>query len=169
MTKPITYTQKDLLIVSILKNAPDGLTLKEMNEAAPEGEIIRSGNLTSAVKKGLIEVIGDRETVRTGKRNITFYGLVSADLQSDADGKPFNYTDNEKAILAAVAAMPNKDRFTLEDLAAAMGKEKLFSGNINALVTKKGNIAKVATEQVAVQVKGGSVNVYGFKADPVTE
>lgn len=163
--KNIVYNANDRLIVNILKDAPDGLTLAEINERAPEGTVLKPGNITSAARKGLIAPIGEREVTRMGKKTITFYGLVDAEPRAGADGKTFNYTDSEKAILAAIVGMENKDKFTLEDLAIAMGREKVYSGSINALVNKKGNLAKVDTVEARVPVKGGSVNVYGFVAD----
>lgn len=163
--KNIVYNANDRLIVNILKDAPDGLTLAEINERVPEGTVLKPGNITSAARKGLIAPIGEREVTRMGKKTITFYGLVTADPQVGSDGKTFNYTDSEKAILSAIAGMDNKDKFTLEDLAKAMGREKVYSGSINALVNKKGNLAKVDTVEARVPVKGGSVNVYGFVAD----
>lgn len=163
--KNIVYNANDRLIVSILKDAPDGLTLAEINERVPEGTVLKPGNITSAARKGLIAPIGEREVSRMGKKTITFYGLVDAGVRTGEDGKAFNYTDSEKAILAAIAGMDNKDRFTLEDLAKAMDREKVYSGSINALVNKKGNLAKVDTVEARVPVKGGSVNVYGFVAD----
>lgn len=164
--KNIVYNANDRLIVNILKDAPDGLTLAEINERVPEGGVaLKPGNITSAARKGLIAPIGEREVTRMGKKTITFYGLVDAEPKAGADGKTFNYTDSEKAILAAIVGMDNKNRFTLEDLATAMGREKVYSGSINALVNKKGNLVKVDTVEARVPVKGGSVNVYGFVAD----
>lgn len=160
MAKQTVFTQTDKAIVSALKGAAEGLTLAELNQAT--GLEVKSGHLTGAIKKGLIEAIGEREIFRSGKRKVATYAFVTADALSNAEGKAFNYTDNEKALLAVAATMEGD--FTLAELAVAMNKERLTSGSINGLV-KKGNIAKGAEDRtIEVQVKS-SVNVYGFVKD----
>lgn len=160
MAKQTVFTQTDKAIVDALKGAADGLTLAELNEAT--GMEIKSGHIVGATKKGLIESIGEREVFRPGKRKVATYAFVTADALSNADGKAFNYTDNEKILLAAAGGIEGD--FTLAELATAMNKERLTSGSINGLV-KKGNIAKgEADRTIEVQVKS-SVNVYGFVKD----
>lgn len=160
MAKQTVFTKTDKAIVEVLKGAAEGLTLAELNQAT--GLEVKSGHLTGAIKKGLIEAIGEREVFRAGKRKIATYSFVTADALSNAEGKAFNYTDNEKALLAVAATMEGD--FTLAELAVAMNKERLTSGSINGLV-KKGNIAKGAEDRtIEVQVKS-SVNVYGFVKD----
>ncbi len=160
MAKQTVFTQTDKAIVDALKGAADGLTLAELNEAT--GIEIKSGHVVGAVKKGLIETIGEREVFRPGKRKVATYSFVTADALSNADGKAFNYTDNEKALLASASGIEGE--FTLAELAVAMNKERLTSGSINGLV-KKGNIVKGAEDRtIEVQVKS-SVNVYGFVKD----
>ena len=154
MAKQTVFTQNDRAIVKALKGNPDGLTLAELNEAT--GMEIKSGHVVGAVKKGLIEAIGEREVFRAGKRKVATYHFVTADTLSNAEGKTFNYTDNEKALLSVAATMEGD--FTLAELAGAMGKERLTSGSINGLVNKKGNISKGADRTIEVQVKS-TVNV----------
>lgn len=159
MAKQTVFTQTDKAIVGALKGVAEGLTLAELNQAT--GLEIKSGHLTGAIKKGLIEAIGEREVFRPGKRKVATYAFVTADVLSD-EGKAFNYTDNEKALLAVAATMEGE--FTLAELAVAMNKERLTSGSINGLV-KKGNIGKCEEDRIIqVQVKS-SVNVYGFVKD----
>lgn len=160
MAKQTVFTKTDKAIVEVLKGAAEGLTLAELNQAT--GLEVKSGHLTGAIKKGLIEAIGEREIFRPGKRKVATYAFVTADALSNAEGKAFNYTDNEKALLVVAATMEGD--FTLAELAVAMNKERLTSGSINGLV-KKGNIAKGAEDRtIEVQVKS-SVNVYGFVKD----
>ena len=160
MAKQTVFTKTDKAIVEVLKGAAEGLTLAELNQAT--GLEVKSGHLTGAIKKGLIEAIGEREIFRPGKRKVATYSFVTADALSNAEGKAFNYTDNEKTLLAAAATMEGD--FTLAELAVAMNKERLTSGSINGLV-KKGNIVKGAEDRtIEVQVKS-SVNVYGFVKD----
>lgn len=160
MAKQTVFTKTDKAIVEALKGAAEGLTLAELNQAT--GLEVKSGHLTGAIKKGLIEAIGEREIFRAGKRKVATYSFVTVDALSNAEGKAFNYTDNEKALLAVAGGMEGD--FTLAELAVAMNKERLTSGSINGLV-KKGNIAKGAEDRtIEVQVKS-SVNVYGFVKD----
>ena len=160
MAKQTVFTKTDKAIVEVLKGAAEGLTLAELNQAT--GLEVKSGHLTGAIKKGLIEAIGEREVFRPGKRKVATYSFVTADALSNAEGKAFNYTDNEKTLLAVAATMEGD--FTLAELAVAMNKERMTSGSINGLV-KKGNIVKGAEDRtIEVQVKS-SVNVYGFVKD----
>ena len=158
--KPINYTENDRAIVSALKGAESGLTLAGLCEAT--GLELKPGHIVSAMKKGLIEAIGEREVTRPAKRKVATYVFVTADALSNAEGKAFNYTDNEKALLAVAATMEGD--FTLAELAVAMNKERLTSGSINGLV-KKGNIAKGENDRTVDTFAKSSVNVYGFVKD----
>ena len=160
MAKQTVFTQTDKALVEALKGAAEGLTLAELKDAT--GLEIKSGHLVGAAKKGLIEAIGDREVFRPGKRKVATYVFVTADALNKEDGKPHNYTDNETALLAV--AKDIEGDFTLAELAAAMGKERLTSGSINGLV-KKGNIAKGENDRTIDVMTKSSVNVYGFVKD----
>lgn len=160
MGNTVKYTEKDIQITKILKGAADGMTLAEISEAC--GEKIQPGTITGLKRKGLIEVIGEREVEKVGKRNHTVYQLVSVEPTVNADGKEHNYTESEKAILAVLPSLG--ESFTLADIAVAMGKERLTSGNTNGLV-KKGNILKTGEVRVVEAPYTSSVNVYGFVAD----
>ena len=160
MAKQTVFTQTDKAIVGALKGAPDGLTIAELKEAT--GLDIKSGHVVGAIKKGLIEAIGEREVFRPSTRKVAIYEFVTADVLSKQDGKAHNYTDNEKALLAVAKDL--EGGFTLAELAEAMGKPKMTSGSINGLV-KKGNITKSENDRtVKTQVKS-AVNVYGFVKD----
>ena len=155
----ITYTEQDRAIVSALKNAESGLTLAQINEAA--GIEIKPGHIVSAMKKGLVSSIGEVEVDKPAKRKVSTYNFVTADVLTNAEGKPFNYTDSEKEVLAAAATFDRP--FTLADLAAAMGVEKLGSGRTNGLM-KKGNITKGDVVTVPC-ISKTPVKVYGFMKD----
>ena len=160
MAKQTVFTKTDKAIVDALKGAADGLTLAELVDVT--GMEIKSGHLVGAIKKGLVEAIGEKEILRPGKRKVATYHFETSEGLSNAEGKAFNYTDNEKTLLSVAATMEGD--FTLAELAGAMGKERLTSGSINGLV-KKGNISKGAEDRtIEVQVKS-SVNVYGFVKD----
>lgn len=136
--KEIVYTDNDRAIVNALRGS-EGMTFAELKEATGLGDALTSGHLVGAMKKGLIAHEGDREVMRPSKGKITPFTYVDSEVHMKEDGKAANYTDNEKNVLAAAASIESP--FTLADLAAAMGLEKLSSGSINGLV-KKGNITK---------------------------
>ena len=154
--KPV-YTENDRAIVNALKGT-DGMTLAEINATGLE---IKSGHIVSAMKKGLIASIGEREVTRPSTRKVSTYNFVTADAQVRENGKPFDYTEGESKVLAAAANIDSP--FTLADLAKAMGVEKLSSGSINSLV-RKGNITKGDQVEVPAIAKS-TVKVYGFVAD----
>ena len=159
MSNKITYNDNDRAIVNALKGT-EGLTLAEINEKT--GLKLVSGNIVSAMKKGLIEASGEREVERPVIRPVSTYRFESADvLVNAANGKPFNYTDNERNILGVASGIEGE--FTLADLAKAMGLDKLSSGSINGLV-KKGNIVKAGTRDVESTSKS-TVKVYGYVMD----
>lgn len=162
--KRINYTDKHRLIVSILKNSENDLTLAEISELA--GMPIAPGTMTSAVNYGLVAKSGEKEVARVTKRLVAEYVLASADAKVNEKGKPFNYTDNEKKIIDVLGKA--EAPMTLAEIAVALGVEKLTSGSINGLV-KKGNVVKVGERQVEAMGKA-KVSVYEYVADvPETE
>lgn len=156
--KPTSYTANDRAIVDALRNAPEGLTLAGLCEAT--GLELKPGHVVSAMKKGLINSIGEVTVERPGTREVSTYNFVTADVLTNGD-KPFNYTDGEKEVLAAAAGIDSP--FTLADLATAMNLDRLTSGRINGLV-KKGNITKGDMVSVPTVVKA-SAKVYGYIKD----
>ena len=153
----ITYTDNDRAIVAAVKNAPEGLTLAEINEAT--GLKIVAGHIVAAMKKELIQPIGTRLVEKPTTREVSTYKLVTADALSRG-GKPFNYTDNEKEILAKASTI--EGAFTLAQLSDVMGR-KISSGSTNGLI-KKGNLVKDGSVTVPGVTKT-TVNVYGFVKD----
>ena len=158
--KTITYTAKDIKIVETLRNFPDGLTFRELKTAL-DGDLA-TGSLTSARNKGLVDIIGGRTETETVKRKNVVYSVVSTEPQLKDDGKAWEYTDKENAILNALKnAKFENDEFTLSDLSAVMGV-KLTSGNINALINKKGNLKKVGERTYTItKEKKEDSSVYG--------
>lgn len=160
----VVFNENDRTIVATLKGNQDGLTIAEFNALA--GTDLKPGSFTGAIKKGLIEVIGEREVERPSKKLITVYHFENANVAVKEDGSAYNYSDNEKAILDN--AIHFSDGFSLADLSEKMGV-KLTSGSINALV-KKGNISKEAEKREVPCTKIAVVNVYGWTGkEPVTE
>lgn len=141
MEKKITVTISDKAIVKALRAAGKALTLAEMNAfLASDGIKLAPGHVVSAKGKGLIDTVGDTRIEREGHRLVEQYSFVTDAELTNADGKPFNYTEGEKEILAVAKTIDGN--FTLKQLAVAMGKDKLSSGSISGLVNKKGNIVK---------------------------
>ena len=156
--KPIAYNDNDRAIVKALKGT-DGMTIAEINKAT--GHTFVSGNIVSAMKKGLIEKTGEKEILRPTTRTVSTYIFVTKDIRKDENGKSFNYTENESKILEAAASIESP--FTLAELATAMGLEKLSSGSINGLV-KKGNFSKGEGKEIEAFAKS-TVGVYSFVKD----
>lgn len=157
--KKINYTEKDRVIVSILKDSEVDLTIAEISAIA--GMPIAPGTMTSAVNKGLIAVSGKKTVERPAKRKVTEYAFVTDEVASAKNGKPANYTDGEKSIMAVLK--DSETPMTLAEIASALGKDKLTSGAINGLVGK-GNVAKAGEREVEVIGKA-EVNTYEFVAD----
>ena len=156
--KPVTYNDNDRAIVNALRDS-EGMTLAELNEAT--GLHLVSGNLVSAMKKGLIAKIGERDITRPTTRKVSTYIYVDSDVRIGANGKAYNYTEGEVKVLEAASHIDSP--FTLAELADAMGLEKLSSGSINGLV-KKGNIQKGDEREVEAFAKS-TVGIYGFVKD----
>lgn len=162
MAKEITYTENDRAIVSALKEAGKPMTLAEINEAS--GSKFVPGHIVAAMRKGLIVKNSEIEMLKDGTRKVYTYNFVSAEVMNKPDGKPFNYTDGDKEIIAAAAKMDGP--FTLDQLSEVMGR-KVASGSTNSLI-KKGNLAR--GEQIAVPCKVKStVSTYVFVKDIPTE
>lgn len=165
----INYTANDAVIVKILKNAvnEDGshqeLTLAEINQLA-EAEI-KPGSMTSAVRKGLVEVAGEKEVSRPSKRKLATYKAVSFEILKDGKGKDYNYTDTEKSILEDIknSDLANADNFTLAELNDVNGTD-YKSGSITSLV-RKGNLAKTEAVREVMANGKAKVKAYRFKAD----
>ena len=141
------------LIVSILKEAGEALTLAQVNERAGEVEI-KAGTMTGAVRRNLVAVAGKTEVLRPSKSKVTVYALITKEAQKGADGKEFNYSDSEKAILNALEQVENATLAEISEIA----EKKLSSGSINALV-KKGNVEKVG-QRDKVGYSKSQVNTY---------
>lgn len=153
--RKVTYTDNDRAIVNALRDN-EGLTLAELRDAT--GIDLKPGHVVSAMKKGLITSIGEREILRPATREVSTYVYVNSDIAKNAKGQACNYSEGETNVLKAAAEFDGP--FTLAELANAMGLEKLSSGSINGLV-KKGNIAKGDMREIETQSKS-KVKVYGF-------
>lgn len=156
--RKVTYTDNDRAIVNALRDS-EGLTLAELRDAT--GIDLKPGHVVSAMKKGLIASIGEREILRPSVREVSTYIYVNSDIALNAKGQACNYSEGETNVLKAAAGFDGP--FTLAELASAMGLEKLSSGSINGLV-KKGNITKGDMREIETQSKS-KVKVYGFVSE----
>jgi len=156
--KKITYSANDRAIVEALRGS-EGMTLAQLIEAT--GIELKPAHMTSALKKGLIEASGKVDVFRDSTRQVSTYNFVTSDVLNGENGKAFNYTEGEVAVLKAASGIDSP--FTLAQLADAMGVERLSSGSINGLV-KKGNISKGEPVEIPCKTKS-SVNVYIFRSD----
>lgn len=152
-SKPTTYTENDKVIVKTLKDAGKPLTLAEINSIANTS--IKSGSITSARRKGLIEDAGTVPVNRT-----TFKYVNSYEFATDITNGDVKVSDAQKEILAVAKTMDGA--FTLDDLRTAMSKS-IPSGTINALV-KRGNFLKGEPVKVS-RIVVSEVNSYVFKND----
>lgn len=155
----ITFNSRDKAIVEALKLNEKGLTLAQLSEAT--GMDLKPGHITSTVRKGLVENAGKVNIERDGAREVDTYSFVTADPQSNADGKAFNYTDSEKEILTVAPAL--EAEFTLNQLSTAVGR-KLASGSISGLI-KKGNFAKTGNKVDEPCKVKSTVSLYVFAND----
>lgn len=153
--KPVVFSERDIAIVNLLVNAPEGLTLAEISAAY--GSPVLPGHIVSLMKKGVVAPIGEKQISKMVNTKVSTYHFATAEPMKGENGKAFNYTDKEKALMPVLATMA--DSFTLADLGKALGVEKLSSGSINGLV-KKGNIVK-GEPVVVAKPRVTSVNVYG--------
>lgn len=157
----INYTANDRAIVAALKGN-EGMTLAQINAAS--GMNLVPGHIVSALKKGLIAKAGEVEVMRDGFRPVSTYTFITAEPGVRSNGKVYEYSDTESAILKAASGI--EGNFTLAELSAAAGFE-VKTGSTNTLI-RKGNIAKADQIKKAVKIKS-SVSVYMFVKDIPTE
>lgn len=159
--KKIVYSENVRAIVGALKGT-DGMTFNQLREAT--GLDLKTGHLTNAKSLGLIDVVGQAEVIREGKKHVNTYLLLTKEAQPKADGKMKEYSDRENAILEVLgnAAEP----MTLAAIGEALGAP-ISSGSINSLV-KFGNVGKGEQVEIIAPRKS-KVNVYGFVKDIPTE
>lgn len=148
-----TYTENDRVIVKTLKDAGKPLTLAEINSIANTS--IKSGSITAARNKGLIDNAGTVPVNRTTFKTVNSYQFVTDITNGDVQ-----VTDAQKEILAVAKTMDGA--FTLDDLRTAMSKS-IPSGTITALV-KRGNFTKGEPVKVS-RIVVSEVNSYVLKND----
>lgn len=161
--KQITYTENDYAIVNALKGAESPMTLVQIKEATGLSNLV-AGHMVSAMRKGLIAKEGNVTVEKDGTRKVYTYNFATAEVMNKPDGKPFNYSDTEKRILAAAAKMDGP--FTLTALSEIVGC-RVVSGSTNGLI-KKGNLTRGEQIEVPCKVKS-TVATYVFVKDIPTD
>ena len=77
--KVVNYSDTEKAIVEVLEKADGNMTLAEISKEV--GKELKSGNINALVKKGNVEVVGDRVIVCEmcgAKKKVREYGFVKA-------------------------------------------------------------------------------------------
>lgn len=125
-----TYSQKQVDIINVLADNPDGLTIAQMSEIL--GAKVQPGTVTGLVRAGLVTPVGVVQVKRPTRDQVSTYAVANADFIEDK-----KYSDSEKKILAAARTL--EAPFTLAQLAEATGIARVTAGHINGLM-KVGNL-----------------------------
>lgn len=125
-----TYSQKQVDIINVLADNPDGLTIAQMSEIL--GAKVQPGTVTGLVRAGLVTPVGVVQVKRPTKDQVSTYAVANAEFVEDK-----KYSDSEKKILAAARTL--EAPFTLAQLAEATGIARVTAGHINGLM-KVGNL-----------------------------
>ena len=140
-----TYSQKQVDIINVLADNPDGLTIAQMSEIL--GAKVQPGTVT-----GLVTPVGVVQVKRPTKDQVSTYAVANADFIEDK-----KYSDSEKKILAA--AMTLEAPFTLAQLAEATGIARVTAGHINGLM-KAGNLCMTDVKIDVVRYVAVEHNLY---------
>ena len=162
--KVIKFNEKDVLIVKILKEANEPLTLAEIN-AISEVEI-KPGTITATKNKGVIAVAPEKKTaLRKQNREVSTYKFVTDEVMKNPKGKEKAYSDSEKEILAVLKEADVA--MTLAEIAKARNLDKIGAGAISGLV-KAGNVEMAGKIKVESFTED-EVNAYVFVKDIPTD
>ena len=145
-------TQTYQLIADTISEAGEALTLLEINSRL--GMNLKSGTITGAIRAGYIAKIGESKVARETSAKVAVYQFVNANINSNKQGKPYNYSDLERQILDYAAGV---DSFTFDAISAAMDT-KLPTNALTVLV-RKGNLTKVG-ETTVTRMATSKVGLY---------
>ena len=93
-----TYSQKQVDIINVLADNPDGLTIAQMSEIL--GAKVQPGTVTGLVRAGLVAPVGVVQVKRPTKDQVSTYAVANADFVEDK-----KYSDSEKKILIAARTL----------------------------------------------------------------
>ena len=145
-------TQNYQLIADTISEAGEALTLLEINSRL--GMNLKSGTITGAIRAGYIAKIGEQKVARETSAKVAVYQFVNANINSNKQGKPYNYSDLERQILDYAADV---DSFTSDAISAAMDTK--LPANALSVLVRKGNLAKVG-ETTVTRMATSKVGLY---------
>ena len=145
-------TQTYQLIADTISEAGEALTLLEINSRL--GMNLKSGTITGAIRAGYIAKIGEQKVARETSAKVAVYQFVNANINSNKQGKPYNYSDLERQILDYAADV---DSFTSDAISAAMDTK--LPANALSVLVRKGNLAKVG-ETTVTRMATSKVGLY---------
>lgn len=133
-------TETDNLIVEALRGAAKPLTFAELKEliTLPTGKPLAAAHITHAMSNHLVEKADEIEVLVPKKSKVATYLFDNDAIATKADGKPYNYSENENAILANAKTLEGE--FTIADFNETF-KTEFKPGTFTSLV-KKGNLTK---------------------------
>lgn len=145
-------TQTYQLIADTISEAGEALTLLEINSRL--GMNLKSGSITGAIRAGYIAKIGEAKVGRETSAKVAVYKFVNANINSNKQGKPYNYSDLDRQILDYAADV---DSFTSDAISAAMDTK--LPANALSVLVRKGNLAKVG-ETTVTRMATSKVGLY---------
>ena len=145
-------TQTYQLIADTISEAGEAMTLLEINSRL--GMNLKSGSITGAIRAGYIAKVGEAKVARETSAKVAVYQFVNANVNSNKQGKPYNYSDLERQILDYAADV---DSFTSDAISAAMDTK--LPANALSVLVRKGNLAKVG-ETTVTRMATSKVGLY---------
>ena len=145
-------TQTYQLIADTISEAGEAMTLLEINSRL--GMNLKSGSITGAIRAGYIAKVGEAKVARETSAKVAVYKFVTANVNSNKKGQPYNYSDLDRQILDYAADV---DSFTSDAISLAMGTK--LPANALAVLVRKGNLAKVG-ETTVTRMATSKVGLY---------
>lgn len=145
-------TQTYQLIADTISEAGEAMTLLEINSRL--GMNLKSGSITGAIRAGYIAKVGEAKVARETSAKVAVYKFVNANVNSNKQGKPYNYSDLDRQILDYAADV---DSFTSDAISAAMDTK--LPANALSVLVRKGNLAKVG-ETTVTRMATSKVGLY---------
>ena len=145
MANEIKLNENEKVILRVLgESQGKPMTLAEITEKANTGVNYVSGHINALIhKKGLVAK-GETAVIRVpAVRNVGVYALKASAKITEKT----KLNAKEKDI---ISALQGSDGMTLAEISDKVGYN-LVSGNINALLTNKGLVEKVAEKEVSFE------------------
>lgn len=144
MAEELKLNANEKAILKVLGEATEPMTLAEITAKANTGVNFVSGHINALVHKKNLVAKADAKTVRVpAVRNVGVYAIKASAKITDKT----KLNAKEKDI---VSALKDSNGLTLAEISEKVGYN-LVSGNINALITNKGLVEKVAEKEVSYE------------------